>query len=232
MTERQDPYMPFYSWLILTGLMLIGVFLLWRYQLLVLVIDADQTRLSLAIMILFAFVCIYLGVAAWRLSRQNQILGSLLNGETDISSFNKRKNKFIYEHLLLAQTIDDKDNGYKEALYMSLVGKIHRGHSLGWFAVDVFIRMGLIGTVLGFILMLGTVYQLQNDDISALKNLLGSMGSGMQVALYTTLTGISVSLILSVYCKILDYFAENLAGETIKQLINSPPRVLVPQEGL
>jgi len=70
--------------------------------------------------------------------------------------------------------------------------------------------------VIGFILMLGAVYQLNDEDISVLQDLLGSMGAGMQVALYTTLTGISASLVLSIYCKALDRFADDLISNIIR----------------
>lgn len=103
-----------------------------------------------------------------------------------------------------------------EALHARLVERIHRGHHLGWFAADMLIRIGLIGTVIGFIMMLGTAYQLRQDDIAGLKDLLGTMGGGMQVALYTTLSGISGSLLLSLYCKVLDRFADDLVADIIR----------------
>jgi hypothetical protein len=56
------------------------------------------------------------------------------------------------------------------------------------------------------------------------------MGAGMQVALYTTLSGISASLLLSVYCKILDRYADSLVAEIIAHVAwgqaagEGPPR--------
>ena len=96
-----------------------------------------------------------------------------------------------------------------------LIERIHRGHSLGWFTVDTLIRLGLIGTVIGFILMLGAVYQLRDEDVSVLQDLLGSMGVGMQVALYTTLAGISCSLAIALYCKVLDRQADYLISQIV-----------------
>ena len=77
-------------------------------------------------------------------------------------------------------------------------------------------RLGLIGTVIGFVLMLSTVYELKDNDIQALQNLLGTMGSGMQVALYTTLTGLGGALLVSLQCQWLDRCADGLVSRIIK----------------
>lgn len=217
---QQDPYMPVYAWLVITGAILFGFFLLWRFKFLALILESDQTRLSIMIVGLFAFTSLYLGISSLRLCRYKKILlnwisGSGLHPPSDLES------EWIREHLLLSQQSQTNDGIHAEALHARLVEKVHRGHNLGWFAVDFLIRLGLIGTVIGFILMLSTVYTLQNEEVSALQELLSSMGAGMQVALYTTLTGISASLLLSIYCKVLDRFADNLVGDIVRQSVLS-----------
>jgi biopolymer transport protein ExbB/TolQ len=128
---------------------------------------------------------------------------------------------WLSEHFNLAGKISDEESVKGDALHARLVERVHRGHSLGWYIVDVLIRLGLIGTVIGFIMMLGAVYRLNDEDVTVLQDLLGSMGAGMQVALYTTLTGISASLVLSIYCKALDRFADDLISNVIKLTVNT-----------
>jgi predicted membrane protein len=103
-----------------------------------------------------------------------------------------------------------------ESLLARLVEKIHRGHTSGWFFSDILMRLGLIGTVIGFVLMLSTVYQLKDNDIQALQQLLGTMGSGMQVALYTTLSGLGCALLVSIQCQWLDRCADALISQIIE----------------
>tara|TARA_Y100001936_G_C15775804_1_gene508698 strand:- start:106 stop:669 length:564 start_codon:yes stop_codon:yes gene_type:complete len=72
-------------------------------------------------------------------------------------------------------------------------------HEPGWFASDVLLTLGLIGTVAGFILMLaGAFGNLNVANVSSVQTALASMAVGMSTALYTTLTGLITSTILKV----------------------------------
>tara|TARA_Y100000592_G_scaffold101041_1_gene184892 strand:- start:4133 stop:4696 length:564 start_codon:yes stop_codon:yes gene_type:complete len=72
-------------------------------------------------------------------------------------------------------------------------------HEPGWFASDVLLTIGLIGTVSGFILMLaGAFTGLNIANVSSVQTALASMAVGMSTALYTTLTGLITSTILKV----------------------------------
>jgi biopolymer transport protein ExbB/TolQ len=82
-------------------------------------------------------------------------------------------------------------------------------------------RLGLIGTVIGFVLMLSSVYGLKQGDVNALQQLLATMGSGMQVALYTTLTGLGTALLIGIQCQWLDHCADNLISQIIKLVFKS-----------
>ncbi len=208
-----DPFLAFYGWMLVSGLIAFGAFLLWRFGFFSLVLAADQTWLSVVIMVLFVAVAAYLGMASWRLSRMRAALSTFVQNEVLQPAGHSAADE-VSEHFELLR--GKQGAGMGEALHARLVERIHRGHHLGWFAADMLIRIGLIGTVIGFIMMLGTAYQLRQDDIAGLKDLLGTMGGGMQVALYTTLSGISGSLLLSLYCKILDRFADDLVADIIR----------------
>ncbi|CAA6807448.1 MAG: Unknown protein [uncultured Thiotrichaceae bacterium] len=106
-------------------------------------------------------------------------------------------------------------------LHARLVEQVHGGHQTGWFMSDLLMRLGLVGTVIGFVLMLGVVYELQEEGINALKQLLTSMGGGMQVALYTTLTGLGSATLLSVQCHWLDRCADRLVSRIIELGVNA-----------
>ena len=66
----------------------------------------------------------------------------------------------------------------------------------GWFAADSVLKIGLLGTIIGFILMLSPIASLASFDPSSLQAALGQMSGGMAVALYTTLTGLVVNIVL------------------------------------
>lgn len=66
----------------------------------------------------------------------------------------------------------------------------------GWFAADSVLKIGLLGTIIGFILMLAPIGELTSFDAASLQSALAAMSAGMAVALYTTLTGLIANIIL------------------------------------
>ena len=74
--------------------------------------------------------------------------------------------------------------------------KMARWLNHGWFAADSVLKIGLLGTIIGFILMLAPISSLVSFDPASLQKALGGMSGGMAVALYTTLTGLSVNIVL------------------------------------
>ena len=70
---------------------------------------------------------------------------------------------------------------------------------VGWFVAESCLALGLVGTVTGFLIMLGTAFS--NIDVSnaaTLQQALSDMAIGMSTALYTTLIGLVCSLIIKV----------------------------------
>jgi hypothetical protein len=81
----------------------------------------------------------------------------------------------------------------------------------GWFFSDALMTLGMLGTVIGFIMML-------NGDITAAKAALTSMSKGMGIALYTTAAGVTCGLLLKIQLFNLsiciDEFEEETANKT------------------
>ena len=70
---------------------------------------------------------------------------------------------------------------------------------VGWFISESCLALGMVGTVTGFLIMLGTAFA--NVDVSnavTLQNALSDMAVGMSTALWTTLIGLVCSLIIKV----------------------------------
>jgi len=208
----RDSYFPFYGWLLIVGVIIFGVFLLWDFGLLTKLFKEDITYISSIILVLFCAITLYLGFAAWQLSRQTAFA-------FQASSHPK---SWAQDHLKLLQWQREQAGNESESLLARLVERIHRGHTSGWFFSDILMRLGLIGTVIGFVLMLSTVYQLKDNDVQALQQLLGTMGSGMQVALYTTLSGLGSAMLVSLQCQWLDRCADNLVSQIIELGISRP----------
>ena len=70
---------------------------------------------------------------------------------------------------------------------------------VGWFISESCLALGMVGTVTGFLIMLGTAFE--NVDVSnaaTLQQALSDMATGMSTALWTTLVGLVTSLIIKV----------------------------------
>ena len=93
--------------------------------------------------------------------------------------------------------------------------RLSGAHELGWFICGALIKLGLLGTVIGFIVMLATVDSAQSFDVAAIQQLLVGMSQGMRVALYTTLVGLTTSMILSLHYLLLDRAADRLQARIV-----------------
>ena len=70
---------------------------------------------------------------------------------------------------------------------------------VGWFISESCLALGMVGTVTGFLIMLGTAFE--NVDVTnsaTLQQALSDMATGMSTALWTTLVGLVSSLIIQV----------------------------------
>jgi hypothetical protein len=73
------------------------------------------------------------------------------------------------------------------------------GLNVSWFASESLLTLGMIGTVAGFIIMLGDSFgSIDTANPETLKQALSSMALGMSTALYTTLTGLILSQALKI----------------------------------
>lgn len=70
---------------------------------------------------------------------------------------------------------------------------------VGWFIAETCLALGMIGTVTGFLYMLGAAFEdIDISNAQTLQDALASMARGMSTALYTTLTGLIASLIIKI----------------------------------
>ena len=65
-------------------------------------------------------------------------------------------------------------------------------------------KLGLLGTIIGFIIMLAPIAGIDASDRMMLKSSMGLMTDGMAIAMYTTLAGLVGSILLRVQYYMLD----------------------------
>ena len=100
------------------------------------------------------------------------------------------------------------------------IKKVNAYFEFGWFSADIMLKLGLIGTVIGFIIMLGSLSDITTFDVSLLQGVLTTMGSGMGVALYTTLSALVTGVLIA-----LQYFNLENGCEELFSVLNQVSEV-------
>lgn len=72
-------------------------------------------------------------------------------------------------------------------------------HDLAWFNAEICMSIGMVGTIIGFILMLsGSLGDIDPSDVETMKRVIADMAAGMSTALVTTLTGLVANILLKI----------------------------------
>ena len=80
-----------------------------------------------------------------------------------------------------------------------------------WFVSDVVLTLGMLGTVIGFMIMLqGTFSSIEFNDTHSIRLALSSMSKGLFTALNTTLLGLVSSIILKVQLILYENVKDNV----------------------
>ena len=80
-----------------------------------------------------------------------------------------------------------------------------------WFVSDVVLTLGMLGTIIGFMIMLqGTFSSIEFNDANSIRLALSSMSQGLFTALNTTLVGLVSSIILKVQLVVYENVKDNV----------------------
>ena len=207
---RKTPNL-FFDALALLGCLMFGVFVLWHFRYFTLLIESDRSYLSLVILTLYALITAYWLAQCHRLGALQAALSKLT---ASLEGNNDSHRATVYHALqqkILGLPEDQAPSSPRPVA--SLADHLQNPHALGYFVSDLLLKLGLMGTVIGFILMLGPIAEIKQFEPALMQQLLTAMSGGMAVALYTTLTGLVTStLIKSQY---------HLADHTVVQIINT-----------
>ena len=78
------------------------------------------------------------------------------------------------------------------------------------------IKLGLLGTIIGFIIMLAPIAGLDACDKTMIKASMGVMSDGMAVAMYTTLAGLVGSILLKLQYYMLESATSGLFARAVR----------------
>ena len=166
---------------LLLSLIVFAGYLIFYLGLFGLIIESDRSRISVLILVIYLLATVH-----WFMN--------VLSLDKEIASIDKPSRETLIGRFNIEMTrVNEKDYGSKLGL---LEDELSNKNALGYLIVDILLKLGLTGTVIGFILMLLPIGEIKDFDPQILQKLLSTMSGGMAVALYTTLTGLISSMLL------------------------------------
>ena len=219
--EREFPndHLPLLRWLMFTGVCAFGFVLVWYYGLFRLMLISDKTYISSIIVILYAATCIHCFVRTAAISRESdrahRVLSMVSHGGPHLRVVGqdvlapdgtKLPQGHITAHIRNLILKSDLQGGRidQTLLLRGLADALRGPNQLGSFASDSLMKLGLLGTIVGFILMLAPIAGLDAADHASMKLSMGLMSDGMAVAMYTTLAGLVGSILVRIQYYMLD----------------------------
>tara|TARA_B100001029_G_C15022629_1_gene431564 strand:- start:572 stop:1237 length:666 start_codon:yes stop_codon:yes gene_type:complete len=206
----------FLKWLFGLILIICIFYLLFYYGFISELFENDISFISPVILFIFAVSTIFVGYQVNLLQiciNTLKISDDMLNIET--STKTKQQNYYIACIYELSEQANESNLSNMHELLELRLSKYLRIVS---FIVDLLIRLGLVGTVIGFILMLQSVTLIENFDIGLMQDLMKNMSTGMMVALYTTLTGLITAIVLMLQNKYLELLLIDLYSLVSKKI--------------
>jgi hypothetical protein len=163
-------------------------------------VDGDPSRISLVIVALAVVLTLWCGRRAWVLQAEAAAGGQ---GAWAQAYAQQRAAGLADAQALLSE-------------------RTHGPHETAWWFAAAAIKLGLLGTVVGFIVMASQLGQSKVFELAEVQLLLKQMTSGMAIALYTTLAGLVANLWLGLQLLLLDRLADQVAAAILAGPLPTP----------
>lgn len=226
---RDKSFDSLFRWVVLIALICLGAVILWDYGFLNYLLVNDSSRISALIIGIFAcfsLYCVYVIVDYSRelktleqVSSELEAGGALTesDGELRIGARQLPVQRLIGSFLRDAaiKRRNDPESG-TDVLIQPLASQLRTPGRLGIFVADAMYKLGMLGTVIGFIAMLVSLRDMGEFDVETMRSALQQMTAGMAVALLTTITGLVSGLLLRLQFNILDGLATHILRRVVR----------------
>jgi MotA/TolQ/ExbB proton channel family len=209
-------YDSLFRWTLFAALMGLGAVILWDYGLLQYLFSADTSRISMLIAALFlAFAVHSLWIVLWmsREYRQALIAAEALDqssGPLTVTGgqiavlVGKLTPGLIDNYLRTVATTRPGPDRDRSLLLQSLSASLRRRTKVGTYGTDLLYKLGMLGTMIGFVMMLNSMGDMKSFDVDTLRAALQRMIGGMAVSLLTTIAGLVGGILLRILYNVAD----------------------------
>ncbi|HHY49734.1 MAG TPA: MotA/TolQ/ExbB proton channel family protein [Alphaproteobacteria bacterium] len=226
---RDRSYNKVVHWILVAGLTCLGAVVLYDYGFLSYLYAADSSRISVLITVLFVGFSLYCLGIIFRFSQELSLVTEaaqrLARGEAPrvhdediwLGDFRLPRPRLVTEHLLDLMLKRQRDAEAQPGVLLdSFISQFRSRTRFGTYASDVLYKLGMLGTVIGFIQMLGSLDAIEDFSTETLRASLQTMTGGMATALLTTVAGLVCGLILRVQFNMADAVAADVVKRTVR----------------
>ena len=213
------------QWMIFTGLCVFAAVLLWHYGLVRLMLVSDRTYISSVIAVLYIVTCCHCFWRTRAIAREAEAAKrcrAILSASDGAGAFEgdagKLPNGLVSAHiksLVVKANAQGAGRIDQTLLLRTLADRLRGSNGFGAFSSDTLMKLGLLGTIIGFIIMLAPIAGLDAADKVAMKSSMGLMSDGMAVAMYTTLAGLIGSILVRVQYYMLDAATQRVFSDAV-----------------
>lgn len=224
------------KWVLLMALITLGAVVSYDYGLLTYLFAADRSRITVLIAVLyvgFSLHCIWILVELAREYRR------ALQVKAQLATALKVPDIPIGGGLIdqyLSDVISSRENpgeveGNAHLLMTSLGAAFRRRTKIGTYGADLLYKLGMLGTMVGFVMMLNSMGDISNFDVDTLRGALQDMIAGMAVSLLTTIAGLIGGILVRLEYNIADALVTDISQTTVSFTETSLLPLLARRDG-
>lgn len=212
-------------WMIFTGLSIFAVVLLWRFGLIRLMLTSDRTYISSVIALLYVLTCGHCFLRTRAIAREGAAarrcraaLAAPDGSKALDASAAGLPRGLVRDHIesLVTKAAAQAYRPVDQTLLLrTLADRLRGSNGFGAFVSDTLMKLGLLGTIIGFIIMLAPIAGLDAADKVAMRSSMGLMSDGMAVAMYTTLAGLVGSILVRIQYYMLDAATQRVFSDAV-----------------
>jgi MotA/TolQ/ExbB proton channel family len=227
-SEFAADHVPLLRWLIFTGVSVFAFVMAWHFGLVRMMVNGDKTYISVIIGILYVLSSLHCLVRTTAISREldsaHRVLALVSKGVPQLkvegadvmtaegAKLPRGEVTGHIRNLILKADLQGDERLDQTLLLRGLADALRGPNQLGSYAGDTLMKLGLLGTIIGFIMMLAPIAGLDAADHASVRTSMGLMSDGMAVAMYTTLTGLIGSILVQTQYYMLDKATQRLFG--------------------
>lgn len=208
------------KWVLLMALIAVAAVVSYDYGLLDYLFGADKSKITILIAVLyvgFSGHCLWILVELAREYRRALQIKDALARSSKVPDL-PRGNMMIDRYM--ADVIRSREHpseveGNAHLLMMSLGASLRRRTKIGTYGTDLLYKLGMLGTMVGFVMMLNSMGDLSNFDVDTLRGALQQMIAGMAVSLLTTIAGLIGGILLRLEYNIADALVTDISQTAV-----------------